>query len=162
MSLQLLGKGFTRVGELEVEIPALSLPILGDLQKNHSSITEIVRDFSSVRGGTVVFGRVIDVWEEISPDERERRTGWLRRADIALGYSQAFWMYERQEELFLSTLFKFGISFIRFPGLKAVDQHGFEAIPQLRQSNNRFDLSWSSLERNCVTGYPQNVIAVLK
>ena len=129
---------FRETGEFTVTIPALARPALAQLQE--FGIKKIERDISPTKAVTLKLGTVLRPDEErINGAEYERRIAPM--LDTCLGYQQAAWLVEHQDESpeFTALL---GKVYIDFPGLVVADADGHRHFPYLVRRGKRWFLSW--------------------
>ncbi|HEX4104586.1 MAG TPA: hypothetical protein VHZ04_03915 [Candidatus Paceibacterota bacterium] len=138
------GDSFRGTGELSIKIPAQAQPSLREIQKRFSWVKKIERDNSPTKELTLKLVTVLREGEEcIDGNEYERRIA--PRQDIILGYQQAVWLEEHQDEFpeFMALL---GKVYIDFSGLVVVDGDGSRSVFYLDQGDRRWrlDFSWFS------------------
>jgi len=134
---------FRETGDLNgrvVRIPALARPTLEALRSKHDWIRSIETDSSPVSPVTLVLGTFLRVGEgAIGGAEYECRR--MPRIDVCLGYQQAAWLVEHQDE-FPELMALLGKIYIDFPGLSVVNDDGNRDFPYLSKVGKRWNLSW--------------------
>ncbi len=131
---------FSIVETLPISIPALPRPTLEELQKNFSWIKSIERDASPTEAITLNLATVLRLSEDrISGEEYEKRIA--PKLNLILGYQQAIWLVEHQDELpeFIKLI---GKIYVDFSGLVVVSEGGRRGIPYLSRLGRRWDLDW--------------------
>lgn len=126
--------------ELTLQIPALAPPTLKELQSKWDWIESIERDSSPTKAVTLKLATILRVSEgSVNGDEYEKRIA--RKLDLILGYQQAVWLVEHQDEFpeFMALL---GKVYIDFSGLVVVRSGGYRNFPYLIQSGERWYLGW--------------------
>jgi hypothetical protein len=135
---------FRTTGELTLQIPALARPTFKQLQTALSWIEKIERDTSPTEAVTFTLATALPVGEKnsISGTEYERRIA--PKQDLILGYQQAVWLVEHQDELpgFTALL---GKIYIDFSGLVVVSGYGYRYVPYLSPYGKRWFLFWDWL-----------------
>lgn len=133
--------------DLQIRIPALKQPTLGDLRQQFDWIKKIESDASPTDALTLQLGTVLLSDENsIVGTEYERRCG-LRQG--WLGFQQAIWLVNNQDK-FPALMAFLGKVYINFPGLVVVDASGERIFPCLIMIGERWYLDWSW------TGYDLN------
>lgn len=130
-------------GELSITIPALPRPTLAELRSKYDWIREengIERDTSPTEAVTLKLATILLGSEKSvnGPKYEGRIAGKL---DIILGYRQAVWLVEHQDEFpeFMALL---GKIYIDFTGLVVVCGDGGRVCPCLYQGGERWCLCW--------------------
>ena len=138
-----VGDFFRETGELVIHIPALARPTLEQLREKYSWIRQengIERDTSPTDPVTLKLGTVLRPDEEwIKGAEYEQRLA--PKLDISLGYQQALWLVEHQDQFpeFMALL---GKVYIDFPGLVVVSVDGYRRFACLSRGGGRWCLLW--------------------
>lgn len=131
---------FRETGEVTLQIPALPRPTFEELCKEFSWIESIESDTSPTEAVILRLGTVLRLNEErVNGAEYQRRIAL--KLDIGLGYQQAIWLVEHQDE-FPEFMVLLGKVYIDFPGFVVVDAHGGRLFPCLNQGGGRWDLDW--------------------
>ncbi len=121
-------------GEVCIQIPALARATLAEL------MGRIERDTSPINAVTLRLGTILALHEpRIDGKEYGRRI--MPSLHASLGYQQACWLAEHQNEFpeFMALLGKF---YIDFPGLLITQGDGRKYFPYLFQSGKRWDVAW--------------------
>lgn len=140
---------FWRVKEdLAIPVPALKPPTLKELQKRFPGMEfkSIELNTAPTEAVTLRLGTVLKPNEEemVNGSEYERRLA--SRRNLILGYQQATWLVEHQDEYpaFRALL---GKIYIDFPGLVVAGEVVSRRFPCLRELSGRWDLLWYWLGR---------------
>lgn len=150
------GDEFRAMEALGIEIPALARPTLAELQAEYPYIKLIKWDSSPTEAVKLDLGTVLrpDEAEGIHGQEYERRLA--PKLNLILGYQQAKWLVEHQDEfLGLSSLSR-NVR-IDFFGLGVVNADGSRNIPCFRQFQKRWYIDWRWFEHGFT---PQGRIAM--
>jgi hypothetical protein len=140
---------FRETGELSITIPALPRPTFAELRSKHDWIRKengIERDTSPTEAVTLKLATVLRESEgSINGPEYEKRIA--QKLDIILGYQQAVWLVEHQDEFpeFMALL---GKVYIDFTGLVVVNANGNRHFPYLSQDGKRWYLGWDWIDDN--------------
>jgi len=132
---------FRETNEVSITIPALARPTLPELRLKHDWIREkdgIERDTSPTGAVTLKLATVLREGEgSINGSKCEERIAG--KLDIVLGYQQAVWLVEHQDEFpeFMALL---GKIYIDFTGLVVVDAYGDRSYPCLLRRGERWYL----------------------
>ena len=138
-----IGDFFRETGELTLSIPALPRPTLQELQAKFSWIKSIERDTSPTDAVILKLGTVLRPDEErVNGTEYERRL--VLKPGLCLGYQQAVWPTEHQDE-FPAFMALLGKIYIDFSGLVVVDGDGRRRVPCLVRLGLRWHLHWGWL-----------------
>ncbi|MEK7193364.1 MAG: hypothetical protein AAB652_01085 [Patescibacteria group bacterium] len=135
-----IGDFFRETDELTLQIPALPRPTLWELQAKFSWIKSIERDTSPIEVTTLALATVLRPDENrINGTEYECRIA--SKLDLCLGYQQAVWLVEHQDEFpdFMALL---GKIYIDFSGLVVVNENGYRFVPCLSQGSTQWYLRW--------------------
>lgn len=129
--------------EVEIAIPACRRPTLVTLRARFPWIDKVERDTSPeeavvMRLATVLSGEEKDV----DGDVFERRLA--PRLKICLGFQQAIWLVEHQDE-YPALKALIGKIYADFVGLVVMNEHGLRLIPCFDDDGKRFTLSWRIL-----------------
>ncbi len=128
-------------GELRIKIPALPHPTLKEIQQKSSWIRSISYDRSPTKAVTFNTGTILLPNEDrVSRYEFENRMA-SSKPNLILGYQQAIWLIENQDELpeFKKLLCKIHIY---FSGLAAIDDRDGLVVPCLKELDERWSLFW--------------------
>ena len=137
---------FRETAELSIQIPALVRPTLKQLQSKYSWIKSIERDSSPTDAVTLKPATVLRGNEKsINGGEYEKRIAG--KLDIILGYQQAVWLIEHQDE-FPEFMALFGKVYIDFAGLVVVNANGNRNYPYLNQNGKRWYLNWNWIDND--------------
>lgn len=147
---------FRDMGELTISIPALPRPTLNELRKKFPEIRKengIKRDDSPTTPVTLHLASVLIPGEEecIEGEKYERRLLVPRMQGLLLGYQQAVWLVEHQDEFPALMALREWVC-IDFPGLIVVDEGGRRCVFCLGFGGKFWHLSRSSLS-NVVTSH---------
>ncbi len=135
---------FRETGELIIETQALPRPTLEELQEKFNWIKRIERDTSPTEAMRLQLATVLHKNEKwIDGAEYERRLA--PKLNLALGYQQAVWLVEHQDE-FPDFMAMLGKVYIDFPGLIVVSSDGYRNYPYLIQLGGRWDLRWDWID----------------
>lgn len=130
---------FRETGELTIQIPARPQPTLEEIQKRFPGIKAIEGvDHSPTEAVTLKLVTVLREGESlIGGTEYERRIA--PHQDIILGYQQAIWLEEHQDEFpeFMALL---GKIYIDFSGLVVVDGYDDRHVFYLLRGDRRWDV----------------------
>ena len=129
--------------DLAIRIPALARPALADVQKQFPWIKSIQEDQSPAGAVTLKLASVLESSEvSISSEEYEQRLA--PRQQEALGFQQALWLVEHQDE-FPEFMALAGKIYIDFPGLVMVDGINGRDFAFLVRHGSRWSLEcgWS-------------------
>lgn len=131
--------------ELILRIPALPRPTIEELQGKFPWIRSVERDTSPTEAITLRLGTVLRGGEgTIGGGEYERRLA--PKQDILLGYQQAVWLLESQDQLpELMAMAILGKVYIDLPGLVVAGAGGLRSLPYLRRDGGRWRLRWNWL-----------------
>ena len=137
---------FRETGEVSILIPALPRPTLAELQAKFPWIKSIEADTSPTEAVTLKFATVLRPEETnaINGAEYERRLTPKFDGTI-LGYQQAIWLVEHQNEFPELKPF-LGKIYIDFTALIVVGADGGRFYPCLLQDDERWDLDWYWLD----------------
>lgn len=128
---------FRETGEFTLQIPALPRSTFEEIQKRFPGIKAIEGvDHSPTEAVTLKLVTVLREGESsIGGTEYERRIA--PHQDIILGYQQAVWLEEHQDEFpeFMALL---GKVYIDFSGLVVVDDGGYRGVFCLSQGGGRW------------------------
>jgi hypothetical protein len=142
---------FRYTGEATIQIPAQPRPTLKQLQKAFDWIKSVERDTSPTEAVTMKLATVLPIGDtkSISGSEYEKRIAG--KQNIFLGYQQAVWLVEHQDEFpeFMKLL---GKIYIDFSGLIVVSADGDRHIPCLYQDGQRWYLDWDWLGDSFFSG----------
>ncbi|MDE2015100.1 MAG: hypothetical protein KGJ89_01050 [Patescibacteria group bacterium] len=130
--------------DVAVRIPALKQPTLEELRRAFSQIEKIESDSSPTDEVILRLGTLLRSDEKsIVGSEYERRL--VSRRNLVLGYQQAVWLVEHQDEfpVFMSLL---GKVYIDFPGLVVLYANGYRNVPYLSRNGERWYLGRSWLD----------------
>lgn len=131
---------FRETGELSVNTPALPRPTLRELKNVFPLVESVERDTSPTEAVTLKLGTVLRLDEaSINSKEYERRL--LASQRIVLGYQQAAWLVEHQDE-FPELMALLGKIYIDFSGLVVVLEDGRRSFPYLLQRGKRWYVRW--------------------
>jgi hypothetical protein len=135
---------FRETGELTLQIPALLRPTLAELRSKYDWIGEengIERDSSPTEAVTLKLATIL-LGNERSVNGQKYEERIAPKLDIILGYQQAIWLVEHQDEHpeFMALL---GKVYIDFTGLVVVRSIGDRRCPFLDQFGERWCLYWS-------------------
>lgn len=135
--------------DLGILIPALKRPALKELRKQFSWIKSIKRNTSPTEAVMLRLGTVLRENEDyVGGSEYERRLA--PRQNLVLGYQQAFWLVEHQDEFpaFKALLGK--NYYIDFPGLivALAGGHRYFYFPSLVVGGARWCLVWRWTSKN--------------
>ena len=136
-----ISDSFNTIEPLSISIPALPRPTLEELQKRFSWIKSIERDTSPTEAIILNLATVLRPSDDrISGKEYEARINL--KLDLILGYQQALWLVEHQDEFpeFMKLL---GKIYIDFSGLVVVVRHGRRNISYLVLYGKRWSLFWA-------------------
>ena len=125
---------------LSILIPPLPRPTLRELQKDSSRIKSIESDSSPTEAVTLNLAIVLRPSEDhINGKEYEKRIA--PKLNLILGYQQAAWLVEHQNEFpeFIKLL---GKIYIDFSGLVVVTKFGSQDVPRLIRDGKRWNLRW--------------------
>ena len=131
---------FRETGELTIQIPALPRPTFEELRSKFDWIELIERDNSPIEAVTLKLATVLRESEKsINGGEYEKRIAG--KLDIILGYQQAAWLVEHQDEFpgFMALL---GKVYVDFTGLVVVNSNVNRRYPSLSQDVRRWCLYW--------------------
>ena len=144
------GENFFRetgdMGQRIIRIPALARPTLEGLQSKFDWIKRIEVDTSPVEPVVLVLGTVLRVGENaINGVEYQRRRA--PKIDVCLGYQQAIWLVEHQNE-FPKLMALLGKIYIDFPGLVVVRGDDGRYFPYLNGGGGRWRLDWDRVDND--------------
>ena len=127
---------------MTIQIPKLKKPTLQELKAKYPWIHSIESDSSPEEAVTLELDTVLEARENyISGKEYEKR-----RKDIpVLGYSQAEWLVEHQDE-FPELKAELGKIYVDFPATMGLLGDGYRFFPCLRQDGARWNLHWYWLD----------------
>jgi len=130
--------------KLTIKIPALPRPTLKEIQAVFPWINKIDRDTSPTEASTLQLATVLSEGELSIGDEEYERRRVAMRTTIFLGYQQAVWLVEHQDE-FPEFMALGGTIYIDFTGLVIVDGVGGHDFPFLvrRGARWKLDCGWS-------------------
>ena len=137
---RVISDSFRETGELTLQIPALPRPTLAELQAKFDWVKRIERDTSPIEAVTLKLATVLREGEKsVNGAEYERRL--TPKLDLVLGYQQAVWLEEHQDE-FSEFMALLGKIYIDFSGLVVVHADGGRGVPYFDQDGERWELYW--------------------
>ena len=138
------------VEDLAIPIPALGRLEFKSLKKQFDWIKRIEADTSPTEAVVLRLGTVLRLDEgSVNNTEYERRR--TMRHDFLLGYQQAAWLVEHQDE-FPAFMALLGKIYIDFPGLVVVGADGYRHFPYLCRLGGRWCLFWGWAGSGLVRG----------
>lgn len=138
---------FRHTGELSIQIPALQRPTIEQINEAFPEMRfeQIERDTAPTKALTLALATVLPISETraISGTEYEQRIA--PRRNVILGYQQAVWLVEHQDEFpeFMALLGKIYINFSGLVVKRADDRH---YIPCLNRFGKRWYIYWNWLD----------------